>query len=353
MTAPNASEVGASRRRVRLIAGAALAAGLIWAPTLASHTDRVAMRNGDYLTGEIKKLEYGSLRFKTSATESIDIKWDEIARLTSPEEFQVEVESGERHLGALQDSGSDRQLAVATPGGVVVFDLDHVVRISPIERSFWKRLDGNLSAGFNHTESSGVTQFNLSGSATLRKPKFVRELSFSSVATDQESGKTERDNLTFQTERLLARRYYGLWLATAERNEELGIDLRTQAGGGAGRRLIQTTHTELKLAGGVVGSREQESTESATSETLEAFGVFDHQIFRRTPTQTTLDVTLVAYHTLTDESRLRGEFDAAMNWEIVKDLLWSFSLYSSYTSAPSAGAERSDYGVTTALGWSF
>src|SRR5262245_51424283 len=158
---------------------AALSVGILSAPCRAGMNDRLVVRNGDVLTGEIKKFEFGSLRFKTDATDTISVKWDDVLRLSSPEVFQVSNAAGDRYLGTIGDGG-DRTILVVGPEGTITLSLDDIVRIAPIEETFWASLDGALSAGFSFTESSGVTQFTLGGNASYRRPNHLQQLSFSS-----------------------------------------------------------------------------------------------------------------------------------------------------------------------------
>ncbi len=332
---------------------AALVGALLPAPCHAGKTDRVTTRNGDVLSGEIKKFEFGSLRFKTDATDTISIKWDDVMSLTSPEVFQVSNVAGDRYLGTLAEGGGPREIVLVTGDGTLRLGLDDVVRIAPIEETFWARIDGSLSAGFSFTESSGVTQFTLGGNASSRRPSSVQQVSFSSIVTNQESGTTERHEFGYQYQRFLSHRYFALALATAERNDELGLDLRVYAGGGAGRRLIQTTHTELKAALGAVLSHERLADDPEPNEVVEATGAIGYQINRYHPRDLSTYVKLAMFRSVTDDPRFRGDFDATTNWEIIKDLTWSFTLYASYTSGPAEGADRMDYGLTAALGWTF
>ena len=55
----------------------------------AAKTDVVVFKNGDRLTGEVKSLERGRLRFKTDATDTISIEWDDGAYLNSDQNIQV------------------------------------------------------------------------------------------------------------------------------------------------------------------------------------------------------------------------------------------------------------------------
>ena len=78
-----------------------LVSSLQWAILLAlllacSHTlardkkDVIVLRNGDRITGEIKKLEYGVLQLSTDDMGTVNIEWDGVVSISSPYEFDVE-----------------------------------------------------------------------------------------------------------------------------------------------------------------------------------------------------------------------------------------------------------------------
>ncbi len=43
---------------------------------LAQKTDKVSLKNGDIVTGEIKTLKFGKLRFDMTGPGIIEIKWE-------------------------------------------------------------------------------------------------------------------------------------------------------------------------------------------------------------------------------------------------------------------------------------
>ena len=59
----------------------------------SASTDVIYFHNGDRLTGKIKSLERGKFRFKTDATGTISIEWDDIAYLNS----DLVVQGGEKN----------------------------------------------------------------------------------------------------------------------------------------------------------------------------------------------------------------------------------------------------------------
>ena len=56
----------------------ALSANLLAMPAVAAKTDVIVLINGDHITGEVKDLSYGQLKFKTDHMGTIYIEWDKI-----------------------------------------------------------------------------------------------------------------------------------------------------------------------------------------------------------------------------------------------------------------------------------
>ena len=96
---PAATSNGSSSTTFRSLL-LALLGSLSSGPALAQ-TDRVVMNNGDILTGEIKSLDRGMLRFETDATDTIEIQWSLVAELTSTQNFQITIDDDRQLFGSL------------------------------------------------------------------------------------------------------------------------------------------------------------------------------------------------------------------------------------------------------------
>ena len=79
-------------------------------PALAKRNDdRVVLDNGDRITGEIKKVENGTLYFKPGyALDSIQIDWTRVAELQSQDRFTVALTSGIVHTGEIKKETGER-----------------------------------------------------------------------------------------------------------------------------------------------------------------------------------------------------------------------------------------------------
>ena len=343
--------------RMRRTTGAVIATLIAFSmPAMAADkTDVVIFGNGDRLTGEVKSLERGKLRFKTDATDTISIEWDDIVTLKSDQNIQVETEEGVRYLGHLSAGSDDGWIIVETGSGPVVLEAQRVVLMTPIEEKGIERLDGDITAGYNFAKASEVEQFQLGLDMDFRTETRIIGLEISAIISDSEDNESShRDKLELNYKRLWPRRWLTGARVRLERNDELGLDLRTSVGAGGGRILRETNSTTLQLIGGLQVSRENLSGDVSTEDSLEAFGSLDWDWFRYDTPELDLSTTLQIFPNLSDTGRVRGEFDISLKWEIIEDLFWQLSFYESYDSDPVVvDAAKSDYGINTALGWEF
>src|SRR5690349_10757164 len=92
----------------------------------AQKTDKVSLKNGDVLTGEIKALKFGKLRYDVTGPGNIDIKWEEIVKIKSNKQLQITMVSGAVLVTSLDSLFSSAQH----------ISLDDLVEIVPIENGF-------------------------------------------------------------------------------------------------------------------------------------------------------------------------------------------------------------------------
>lgn len=315
----------------------------------------VILKNGDHITGEVKRLERGKLRFKTDSMGTVEIEWNDIAEVTSKDRFEVEDETGEKYYGAL--SPTEQADTVEVRGQEAVTDLPHpeVVRITPIKSTFWGRLDGSLNLGFSFTQANDSTQLNFDGDASYRTRNHLSKLSWSSITDDRNDGDSiNRQDLTWTRTRYRRHRWFNVWLAQAQSNEELGLDLRLLAGGGAGRYFLQTNENLFQASLGLAASRENSADVASDQTSLEALLSAQFQKFIFDDPETDITTTLTLFPSLTESGRVRAELNVRLKREVVEDFFWNLSLLHSFDNQPTVeGAEKNDIAVTTSLGWSF
>ena len=326
----------------------------------AQDDDVMFFRNGDRLTGEIENLERGRLYFDTAATPAISIEWDEVAYLSSVQQIEVELTSGAIYLGRLSRADEPGQLRIETDEGTVEVPMLQAIGMTPIEATLWEQLEADLTLGYSFNKGTDIAQMNVGLDIAFRRERHGANLSIGSVMTDEVDDSTRRQNIDLSYDRYFDNRWVTRGLMAFERNDQLGIDLRSSIGGARGRFLSQTNSHILALYGGLLLNREeidgtnQPPGTELTEDNVEAVGAVQAEWFSYDAPEFDITTTFIVYPNLSESGRVRTDFDLSLEWEIVTDLIWGISLYHDYDSdPPSAAAEKEDYGIITSIGWEF
>jgi len=325
-------------------------------PALAAKTDLIYLNNGDRITCEIKSLQFGQLRVNTDSMGTIYIEWTDIDRIVSNQSLQLEMENGERLFGKLGELDEKRHLDVVVLDHSEDIVMDEVVRMEPIEvgKTWWRRLDGSISAGLDMEKTNNLFKWNLAADASLRTRKYLTSLNLSwDLTTQDELEDSDRASIGLAHQRFLANRWFRAFLVNASRNNETGIDLRLSAGGGIGRYLKQSNRSVFGLTGGVVVTNEQTISSADDTTSLEGLLRADWRIFQYKSPEINFNSALTVLPTLDSSGRVRATLDVNLRRELVNDLFFNVNLYTTYDNQPPEGASDSDYGLITSLGYSY
>ena len=321
----------------------------------AARTDVVLLVNGNAITGEIESLDFGALRYATDSMGTVFIDWEDIVSITTKQTLQVEVSDGTFYFGRL-DSAEDRfEIKVRTLSGDVNLSTERIVKMTPIdaEESFWQRLEGSFSLGFDSEKSSNVTTLRSTTDVRYRTRQYLVGLSATFNVTAQATEETvNRTVIALNYQRFRGNRWFTEWFGSWDRHDELGIDSRYQAGGALGRFLIQTNKNQLSLTAGLNAA--QESFTGVDDSTTKGEGRIQlRYLHRKIQPEANISFTSNYYPLLEDFSQFRVETDLILRREFFEDLFFDVTLSHSYNSEPPTGGEKDDYTVTTSVGYSW
>jgi hypothetical protein len=320
----------------------------------AQKNDTVYLLNGDRLTGELKKLEYGLVYLKTDAMQTINIEYDRIYTIYSAKFFEMTVSSGFKYYGSIAGSPIPNTINIVTTNDSIPKPIADIVEITSIKKSFFKKIDGSVDAGLSYTKASDVFQYNLSATVTYRTPKYSTKFDLSSIFTDQEDDITRKNDIGLSVTRILP----GKWLtgaqAKGQQNTELDLDQRWQVGLGLGYDMVRTNSNRFYALAGVLANHERTIDSALVSTNLEGLITLQYKWFQyRHPK---IDVTsgFNFFPSFTVAGRYRIEYDLNAKFEIIKDLFFGISLYDNYDSKPSGGSSaKNDWGIITSIGYTF
>ncbi len=333
----------------------ALILGLAGRAEARPKTDVVVLINGDQITCEIKRMTRGKLTISTDSMGTIDVEWADVAAIKSNFYFRIEASSGQRYFGALELREGTTVLRVISVGVIASVEMETAVEITPIEESFWEKMDGSLSVGFSYTRASNVAEFNFDWANRYLTERNLFDLGVKTMMTDKgdSTDVVQRIDITVSYARLLKKKWTGNVSGTASRNDELDLRRRLLLSLTTGVSPIKDSSDVLMFSAGIAVNSEI-STNDIETESLE--GVFSGSYSRfiyNTP-KTDISTALKFYPSLTERGRYRVNLDIKFRREIVKDLFFDLSYYLEYDSQASSGeGSKKDYGIVTSIGWSY
>jgi hypothetical protein len=323
----------------------------------AEKTDVVILRNGDRLTGEISSLRRGLLAFKTDTMGTVQIEWEEVARVESRLLYEVDLQSGARHFGSLPAAPDAGSLSVRNgEGQVASLPVPETIRITPIDTSgsIGNLLDGYVDFGFSYSDATRVNQLSTAAGLSRRDFHRLSSLEFSLVESDApETESAATSSLTGEIRNFLGNRRFWSGFGRLEQNDSLGLDLRTLAGAGYGKYLVQNNRREVAGMIGLAATREN-FDDGQYEESLEGLIGAQFDAFRFHSPEWTLSAGLAVFPSFTISGRIRTATTLRLRYEIFTDMYAQLSVTHAYDSKPqSAGAEKTDYTLTSSLGYKF
>jgi hypothetical protein len=323
-------------------------------PAWADKTDVVFLKNGDRVTGEIKGLDKGILELSTDHMGTVFIEWRDIEEVVSTTGQSIELTNGQRFYGELSKPEITDMVNVETGGGTVGLSIDDIIAMYPVGAGFWDRLDISASLGFSWDKGSSVGRYTVGMDTEYRDPAFITRANFIMEITTQE-GRDNSKRATLDAHHLrfkMNKQYLG-YFGSLERNDELGLDLRTLLGAGYGWVPVRSNNNWFSLAAGLDVNREI-PTDGESSTNLEAVGMVRYEYYRYSQPKRKFSANLAVFPGLTDWGRWRANFTTDFRWELISDLFWNLNFYASFDSSPiSENASKSDYGITSSLGYNF
>lgn len=226
---------------------------LIFLSASISNADTVVVKNGDRLTGKVKKMESGVLIIKTAYDPEIKIPWPQIQSLVTDTPIIIKLENGLRLVGRTVKSNNDNNLRIIDSGiGEVDFQLALVKEIRshpkpPIEAHGYFNLSARTTRGNNKTDS-----YHGDGEVTVRKNKHRYVLGFAVNYGKNEEGIIQQDSLGYlRHDFFITNKLFFNNNVTALHDRFRDLDLRTTLGLGFGYQILDAEDHKLSVESGI------------------------------------------------------------------------------------------------------
>ena len=312
---------------------------------MAQKTDKVFLKNGDIMTGEIKYMKFAKLLFDVTGPGKIEIKWEEVVKIRSDKIFQVTFQKGQVLITKLDSLFFEKEH----------ISIDDIVYIVQIKSKFFKSISGDISLGFNYAKSTDIIQFNFGSTTTYRKPNLEINLKLSSVISDKSTDSilSKKQDANLDVMKQLKNHFYIKTDLGWQQNTELGLNNRVLFSAGSGKILVNDNHNRLLTGTGLSYNGEQSNQSSDYTNNLEALFLVEFKKFHYSTPKISIDAHYTLYPSLTNWGRLRMDVQLDAKIEIFKDFNVGLSFYDLYDNRPPGAASTNDFGVNFTIGYTF
>ncbi len=327
--------------------------------TARENNDVVIMKNGDHITGEIKRLENGVLYVKPAyVQDDCEVDWNQVERIESTQTYRVTLTNGARYTAnfektpAKQD-GPDNVL-ISARGSSFVVPANEVATVREVETGFWNQQTGSINTGFSFNQGNSSTQLSFSANTEYRQERWWVHLDGSAVLDRQAEVRNSRYTTNVTYSRYFKGRWYAGTIVDFLKSDQQQLDLRSIFGEGIGRDLKRTYRTYLSAMAGAVFTGERYFPGTATDPRISNAEAILGLTFSTSRFKTTqISSQTWIYPSLSSRGRIRVSSNTNFAFQIARNLNWNFSIYENFDSQPPVNAPRNDSGVSTSLGWTF
>jgi len=318
------------------------------------YKDSIVLKNGNFLVGEIKKMDKNVLVIKTPFSDSdFKVKWHKVAKIHSDRIFIVSLTDGQRIRSSIH-SDSKNKGEVMVYSGEQSFNVaaKDVIFLDPIGKSFISRLTVDVDIGISLTKANDLRQFNSNISAKYTANKWSSDGYFKSVLSKQEGVddiKRIDGRLNFQY--FLPKDWFVQTTAIYLINNEQLLKLRSTYKGGLGYFFIRNNRMYLGASAGLAFTSEiftDDSPQKNSGEVYVGIGFNNYDV-----DNLSLLTSVVVFPSLTESGRYRTDVNFDMKYDLPLDFFVKMSLTYNYDNKPLEGVAKDDYVFTTSFGWEF
>ncbi len=317
--------------------------------------DTIYHINGNVLTGDLKKMNYGVVSWSMDGLGTNNLEEPKIKTIKSIKQFEIKLKNGIIYFGSIDTSNTPHHVNIIISNGRELVDINSIVEIYPIRRSFWRRMSGNFSIGLNYSKGSDIGTFVLSGDLSYRKRRSFYQLHWDGNITFQaDTLNSTKADITLGWQRTLKKNWSLGAIVGASQNSQLGTKLRLDFTP-LGIRDIVYNYWNRFWAGAGLSVQRETPFEGDISNDLAGIVTVVWKVYKYTKPKIWVDtdVTFVPY--ITGDTRYR--FTSNLNPKISvisDDLKVGFKFYYTYDTNPSTEASTAtfDWGINFELTYS-
>jgi len=318
---------------------------------LMAQKDSLVFKNGDYMTGEIEKMDNGVLEFSTDYSDAdFKIEWLEIQEIYALRNFLITHRDGQKYYGNLKSESNTRVIIITTSSDSIKCDISDIVFLNPYEDKFSKRISASIDLGFDLARAKNIRNLTARSNIGYMTNKWSTDLSINSLWTEQDSlDQLQRNDAELNFRFVLPRKWYLIATVNGLINTEQKIDLRLNAQLGAGLYFIKTNDLYIGTKLGLNRNIEKYSNETPDKNTWESFLGAEINLFDTGDLSLSAQATI--YSGITEKKRWRSDSKIDIKYDLPFDFYIKAGVSLNYDNQPALDSYKTDYIFITGFGW--
>jgi len=322
----------------------------------AQKIDTIYHTNGNILTGDFKKLNYGVVTWKMDGMGTILLETPQILNIKSQKQFEVKLKNGLIYFGSFDTTAVERMVKLVFTNGSKLLNVDDLVEVYPIRKSFWLRTSGNVSLGFNYTLGSDIATLAFSGNLDYKKRKSTYKINWDNNNTFQ-ADTLSATNINFSAgyERVLKNSWSLGTMFGGSQNSQLGVKLRLNLAAIGIRDIVYNWWNRYMVGAGLSVQRETSFEDIEERADLAGIITTAWKVYKYTNPKVWVDADLSFIPYVTGDWRYRVNFNLNPKVGIVgNDLQLGFKFYYTFDNRPPTETSNTfDYGLNLEITYSF
>jgi len=323
---------------------------------LNAQTDSLTFYNGNYIVGEVKKMDRGVLIVETSYSEDdFTIEWKGIKEIFTQTYFLITLSNGDRYNGYVNSTAPGKITITTKKGQLVDVDHNEIVWLDDIDKGFWSKLYASIDLGFDITKANNLRQVSSRATLGYLDERWNLDGTYNTLFSKQDNTEDiKRTDGGIGFRYFLPKDWYPLISVNFLQNTEQQLQLRSTIQSGMGKFVVHTNHTYWGFALGASYNDEIYSNDSTPGRrSWEGFLGTELNMFDIGDLSLLTNIT--AYPSFTESGRWRTDFnfDAKYEMPFDDDFYIKFSVTVNYDNQPAEGSSDTDYVLHTGFGWSW
>ncbi|WP_433829488.1 DUF481 domain-containing protein [Flavobacterium anhuiense] len=319
----------------------------------AQVSDTLVLKNNDIIVGEIKTMNKGVLQIETDySKDDFKVEWKHVKSLSSQRVHIINLSNGSLLNGKITKTKTPNKCEITNIETQTksIVDITDIVRIKPVDDSFWSRLDASFDAGIKLTKAQSLQQLTVNVNLGYTAKKWYGTATYKQIQSIQDdSDPIRRIDTDLSYIHLLPKDYFVPLSIVTLKNTEQDIDLRIVSKAGYGKYLIHSNQKYWGIASGLSFNNERFTGASETNKSLELFLGSDLNLYDIGDFSIQSKVTV--FPSLTESKRIRTDFSVDTKYDLPLDFFIKLSFVYNYDNKPKEEASKDDYVFQTTFGW--